>query len=325
MAWKKNQIIVTWDIAKIVAVFVLAPCLTTGCSRPAPSSPPDAPNVHRQDLPTAPPEAALHVAAARGDLEKVRSLLAAGADPNAPAANYFEDESGQLIVGVVKRGTPLHSACLMRHADVVRELLSAGARVDLYEDLGRQPLHDAVRLIPTDDTFKIIDLLLQHGADINGRSGTNFYMRPGIVNNDPWKDNLPEFHPASNHEGVIPLHCTSDPSVVNYLLERGADIHVKSDVGFTALHYAAFSWHEIAQILLRKGADVNAKSLSSVTPLHCAASMDNDLPLVELLIEHGADASAKDIRNETPLDYAKKAGDPQVIAIIEQAIGEQAK
>jgi ankyrin repeat protein len=62
----------------------------------------------------------LHSAAQAGDLTKVRSLLAAGADPNAR-------EEGDNT-------TPLHWAAANRHTAIVRALLDAGGDVNGFGD-----------------------------------------------------------------------------------------------------------------------------------------------------------------------------------------------
>ena len=80
-----------------------------------------------------PGERALHIAAVGGDVESVRVLTRARADPNAT------DESGY---------TPLSSACSspLCCAETVRLLLAAGADRTLGGESGLTPLHVAARL-----------------------------------------------------------------------------------------------------------------------------------------------------------------------------------
>ncbi|WP_328721943.1 ankyrin repeat domain-containing protein [Streptomyces sp. NBC_00247] len=76
----------------------------------------------------------LYAAAVQGDAEAVSILLRAGAAPDA--------ESG----GEGSEGTPLCAAACWGHTDVVRALLAAGAVPDLREDYGtgRTPLEWAM-------------------------------------------------------------------------------------------------------------------------------------------------------------------------------------
>ena len=92
--------------------------------------------------------------------------------------------------------------------------------------------------------------------------------------------------------------------MVEFLLKKEADIHVKNLEGKTALHYASQSGEEgIAKFLLEKGADVNAKDLHDVTPLHEAISAKST-NLTQILLDNGADIEAKNDRENTPLHIA---------------------
>ena len=68
---------------------------------------------------------ALHAAAAGGDFECLRSILAAGADPNAP------QQSGWRA---------LHAAAGAGKIEMVRELLARGAQRDITNDAGQTPI-----------------------------------------------------------------------------------------------------------------------------------------------------------------------------------------
>jgi ankyrin repeat protein len=57
------------------------------------------------------------------------------------------------------------------------------------------------------------------------------------------------------------------------LVELGADINVKAEGGWTALHLAADGRHEVVvRLLVELGADVNVKDEYGQTALHRAAS-----------------------------------------------------
>lgn len=67
-------------------------------------------------------ETALHHAAIQGNLEIVRLLLAAGAEPDLAGEHGF---------------TPLHEAILQGHVEIIRQLLAAGADPLLKNEWGK--------------------------------------------------------------------------------------------------------------------------------------------------------------------------------------------
>ncbi|XP_045141156.1 ankyrin repeat domain-containing protein 31 [Echinops telfairi] len=93
-------------------------------------------------------ESCLHVAARRGDLARVKALIASGAHVN------LKDNAGW---------TPLHEASSKGSNDVIIELLKAGANVNSANLYGILPLHDAV----INSHLKTAEILLQHGANPN--------------------------------------------------------------------------------------------------------------------------------------------------------------
>ena len=65
--------------------------------------------------------------------------------------------------------------------------------------------------------------------------------------------------------------------VVELLLAHGARVNLKTDDGWTPLHYAAQQgYYDIVELLLAKGADVNAKTNNGWTPLGAAESQHRD-------------------------------------------------
>jgi ankyrin repeat protein len=79
-----------------------------------------------------------------GDAEGVRGALAAGLSPN--PCNQF----GESLV---------HMACRRGHVDVLKVLLEAGASVQVSDDYGRTPLHDACWA--AEPAFEIVQYILQ--------------------------------------------------------------------------------------------------------------------------------------------------------------------
>ena len=91
--------------------------------------------------------------------------------------------------------------------------------------------------------------------------------------------------------GMTPLMAADRLEVVKFLIENGADIHVKSNQRLTCLHYAVISGEcEILKFLLDNGANVNENGINEMngtTALQLAVQQGH-LNMVKLLIENGA-------------------------------------
>lgn len=88
------------------------------------------------------------------------------------------------------------------------------------------------------------------------------------------------------------------------LLEKGADIELKSPLEGTPLILAAREKHKaVMQVLLGKGANVNAVSKFGNTPLIFAAK-SGDESLVRMLLEKGAKVNRRNQDGKTAIDFA---------------------
>jgi ankyrin repeat protein len=113
------------------------------------------------------PVTPLMAASAAGDLEKVKSLLAAGENPNVRTGD--NNPSGAIVGGV----TPLFLACKKGHYEVAKALIEGGAKVDLAKAANKRfPLFETLAAAKDEAAAeKLMTLLLDHGADANEREG----------------------------------------------------------------------------------------------------------------------------------------------------------
>eukprot|EP00040_Diaphanoeca_grandis_P033446 m.205047 g.205047 ORF g.205047 m.205047 type:complete len:735 (+) comp32904_c0_seq2:442-2646(+) len=93
--------------------------------------------------------------------------------------------------------------------------------------------------------------------------------------------------------------------VVEALLAGGTvDIETRSPSGMTALALAATYGHvEVLQYLMEKGANIDATSTDGCSPLHLAILEENS-DAVEFLLTNGADKKLPNVDGETPIDWA---------------------
>lgn len=107
-----------------------------------------------------------------------------------------------------------------------------------------------------------------------------------LVNNNLFKINQ-----KFNGRDDYPLHLIHRPELVQFLIEKGADVNVKTSGGVTPLHYAATvnyadkDYLRYFKILLDNGADVNIRDVTGQTPLKQA----QDPNIKKLLMRYGAE------------------------------------
>lgn len=245
----------------------------------------------------------LHEAALIGDTGRLRLLLDSGAEINTKnlrngytalnwAAGVGRLESVRLLLAreaevdnVGDRGfTPLLSAALKQHAEIVALLVAAGAAVGVVE---AALLGDSA----------LLRRLLDEGADIHSENAA--CMDPFIAAS------------ACGHTDIMRL-----------LLDRGADPHRVTTRHFTALTWAiTYDQRKAVHLLLDGGVDVNAprqdesEYLRGATPLYPA--IEQKLPeMCRLLIERGARMDVRDASGQTPLHWAARTCDPDVLRIL---------
>lgn len=136
----------------------------------------------------------------------VRMLLKAGVD--------VDGRAGEAL-------TPLHFAARFDCPPCARELIGAGAKVDLSDNHGWTPIFEANR--------ELLPILIAAGAEINLR--------------DP--------------EGNVPLHRNPNPEFI----AAGIDVNVKNNAGLTPLHFAALAGNNSSiEMLVSHGANLSART-----------------------------------------------------------------
>ncbi len=239
------------------------------------------------------------------DSDSVRTLLAAGADPN------IRNEAG---------ATALMWAVSDR--EKTRLLLDRGADVNARSDDGRTPL-----LIASGQygSSAVVGLLLDHGAKLTARSPSIMgYMTPlteaASVGDDALLRTLIERGADVKSEGLPALlfaakaKCGKCLETLIAHVDRGA-------LSVAALLCAPPLGDATAvKALLTAGADAKATDPGGHTLLMLAASSDA-LPTETLkaILEGGADVSAKCPEGLTALDFAKQRGATSIVDLLSKA------
>jgi ankyrin repeat protein len=105
------------------------------------------------------------------------------------------------------------------------------------------------------------------------------------------------------------------PELARTLIERGADVNAAARNAFrVAPVHAAAAVRDIAimQLLIDHGADVNARQQMGYTALHTAAQHGDDV-MLDLLLAAGADPRAAGDDGKTPADLAAAHGHTAIV------------
>ena len=135
-------------------------------------------------------------------------------------------------------------------------------------------LYDAARM----GDLKRVTLLVGQGVDKNQVGG-------------PYGQSALDIATEENHL-----------TVVEYLVEQGADMEKENMNGNTSLLYASEQGHvEVTRYLLQQGANRDKANKNGCTSLHFAAQ-NNQLETAKLLMVYGADLNARNEDGELPIE-----------------------
>lgn len=177
----------------------------------------------------------------------------------------------------------------------VEELLRAGCNANEMKD-GLTPLYIATRFGRTE----IVQLLCKYKARVNQMSCVNESAR--------WTP----LHTAAAYN--------SDNFIIDILLNAGADINARGEVGITPLILASvINKTYTLELLCFHDADINQADCDGRTPLHVASAKGHD-HVVTILLNAGADIHKQNGSGLTALAIAQENGHLLVAQIIQNHV-----
>ena len=281
----------------------------------------------------------LHYAARDNQVEAARILIEAGADLEQTEPNSI---------------TPLLMAIGNNQMDTAHFLIEAGADVNVSDWYGRTPLWQAVEVrnmdfdnatlknyIDREPVLELIKVLLDQGADPNSRSKEAMPIRKHVLRITgtlAWVDFV-------GQTPFITASLSGDLDVMRMLLEYGADPHIATLEGTTALMAAAgVNWvvdqtaDEGPEALLEAvkfchelGMDLNSVNSMGITALMGAVNRESN-DIVQYLVDNGARLDVADNEGRTPLNWAEgvflathaAVPKPRSMALIQRLMAESA-
>uniref|UniRef100_A0A8C0UNY3 Poly [ADP-ribose] polymerase n=1 Tax=Cyanistes caeruleus TaxID=156563 RepID=A0A8C0UNY3_CYACU len=288
----------------------------------------------------------LHEAAIKGKIDVCIVLLQHGADPNirntdGKSALDLADPSAKAVLTGEYKKDELLEAARSGNEEKLMALLTP-LNVNCHASDGRKstPLHLAAGY----NRVRIVQLLLQHGADVHAKDkGYLFsYWRCFLTNPrlfllhgaDPTLVNChgksavdmaptPELRERLTYEfkghSLLQAAREADLAKVKKTLALEIINFKQPQSHETALHCAVAAVHpkrkQVTELLLRKGANVNEKNKDFMTPLHVAAEKAHN-DVMEVLHKHGAKMNALDTLGQTALHRAALAGHLQTCRLL---------
>ena len=248
----------------------------------------------------------LLLAAASSASDDVR-LVEAARDRNSSAVATLLQHHVDVNARQPDGATALHWAAHWDELEVAETLVRAGALVDAANAYGVTPLS----LACTNGSAAMIEMLLQAGADPNGRANGQPALM--VAANTGRVDaarallahgaDVNATEPLKSQTALMWAVAEGHTDVVRLLIGHGANVHARSDSGFTPLMFAAREEHglDVARLLIASGANVHDTALDGNSVL-LVATVRGHPELVEFLLGHGADPDA-DEAGYTPLHW----------------------
>jgi ankyrin repeat protein len=246
-----------------------------------------------------------------GHAKVAEILLANGAEVNQADANGI---------------TPLLVATLNNWPDLAEYLIRQGAGVNAIDWYGRTPLWAAVEVrnmdlhngvfengVDREPLLELIRVLLDAGADPNKRTVETVPIRTWMmgIGSLSWVD-------FTGQTPFLLASLAGDLTVMRLLLEYGADPHIPTFGGTTALMAAAgINWVvdqtydegpeallDAVKLSVELGMDVNAVNSMGLTAVMGAANRGSD-DIIKFLVGQGARLDVADNEGRTPLTWAE--------------------
>jgi ankyrin repeat protein len=186
----------------------------------------------------------------------------------------------------------LWEAAMFGGIELAKKAIADGADVNAKKEDGQTPLHSAVVAALDSGDNKVIELLIENGADVNAKivSGRHQGMTPLDAANV-----VAKFSP-------LPTTVKNLSNITALLRKHGGKTGEELKAERALFNAARKGSINTVRQHLAAGTDVNAKDKFRSTPLHLARTKE----IAELLIAKGADVNAKDAIGKTPLDWAIK-------------------
>lgn len=265
-------------------------------------------------------------AAIDSDFERAKILLSQGANPNIRSASSDKDYA---LNYAIFNGGKLGSLA------VAELLIANGANVNLTNARGMAPIHFMMQITNADNRWKILNDLIEYGANINAQNEDGSTMLHITVTNwdNGWIDRINQVYgqiinyDIKDKRGRTPLDLAIElghvsvndaESVENSLRKRptyigdNRDVRAVDKLGRDGLQLATIrSDMRFVTELVKAGANLAHQDDKGNTALHYAMTNSNPEVFVRYLLEAKAPTNILNNAGESPLFWVLKIVDPR--------------
>ena len=262
----------------------------------------------------------LQTAAISGSAAMIKVLLDNGASIEAESG-VGHQKSGHENSKKPSNTSPLSLAVKNGQTACALLLLDKGAKCQLDPWSDWTLLHEAAEA----GNLQVLRRLHKQGMDINQASSdgeTPLYL--ATINQDLIMVAFilsfnPNLNPPIFDSQITPLHMAAwlgASEIVRLLLERGADIRVKTEDGVSPLCAAALAGNrDTLKILISHGPDLDTPDNSGSTPLLHSIEKES-VDCVSLLLNEGASTAMVQKSADTPLHAAVERGNLEIMELL---------
>lgn len=228
--------------------------------------------------------------------------------------SYNRSNIGISILDIKDRNghIPLHYAIMFKNEKLVKLLIDEGSNVNYVDNNNNNALHHAIY----SRNYQICKSVITPDLDINARTSTGetaLHLSCNLQLDNITKlliDNNIDIDAQDNEHEVTALHYSAiinNKKIIEYLLNKKAEVNVQDFLGNTALHYSISEEHnEIFNLLMtdknsKDKINLNIHNYESKLPIHLVLEK-NDTYALKYLLE-GSNLNYQNLDGNTALHY----------------------
>ncbi|UZR99640.1 ankyrin repeat domain-containing protein [Chondrinema litorale] len=223
----------------------------------------------------------------------------------------------------------VHWAAMRGDVELIKFLISRGAKTDIVDDHGYSVLNFAATT--GQNNIELYDYLLANGSQLSetNHDGANallliiphskdftlinYFVKKGLSLEDTDKEGNGAFYYAAKAGNI---------EIMDELIKKGVAYKALNEAGGNAMLAAAQGARrstnsiDVFKYLEGKGIEANITTKDGTTPLHFVARNAKDTEVISYFISKGVDVNRADSDGNTPLMIASQRGNLEIVSLL---------